>query len=114
MKITYHDVWQIEFSVGPNLNNIVEKFHLLGEPTLEKITAYLENKIRVCHSQVWFDSGLPNVRILECHQCLANLKHYGMPELGLAKQYTMMDWKDRQRAIGHLSIIKIDNIITVG
>ncbi len=112
MKVVWHDVWEVSFSLGRNPNNVAMSFRLLGEPTLEMIAAYLEARIRPYHIHVMHNFGLPHSDpILTFYQCLFLLREQGMPELGLAKQYmNMMKDISEPAIVGHLSIMKVDSV----
>lgn len=116
MKVKYFDVYEVSFSLGLDPDNVVVRFHLIGEPTVEKISAFLESRIKPHQIYVPHSDGLPDNRqeVVTYYQCLFLLREQGMPELNLAKQYRHMG-KDMSvpDTVGHLSVMKVSSIAQV-
>ncbi|KKK43427.1 hypothetical protein LCGC14_3168440, partial [marine sediment metagenome] len=105
MKVIHREVYQVQFSLGCDPDNIVWGQTFIGVPTKEKITACLKDALESLYGGVCYKPGLPGKEfdILILKQCLFLVSTFEIPEAGL----TMSCSLDCHGTIGHITFSKI-------
>jgi len=108
VRISKQPIYEITFSLGDRVGNVVSQFRMVGLPSQLKITSFLLSTITKMQDTVSPESGLPSTECLRYQQCWFLLKILGMPPLGELKEFWLGG-----TLVGHLSVMKIDDAIQV-
>jgi hypothetical protein len=96
-----HYVYEVVFSLGDDLENVVLRFQMLDLPTELKVEKFIEYWLRMQQGVVGKD-GLPNPSVLNYAQCLHLLREYGLPEVGYIKECLNLINEDGNILLGHI------------
>ncbi len=108
-----HEIYEVLFSLGADLNNVVLKQQILGIPTAPKIKRFLTGFIQMMQGRIYCKTGLPDRGCLVFQQCLYLLERFGMPPLGLAHPCIDEDYNYKPLIMGHIASMKVGEVIEV-